>query len=655
MHKSLCYVGLAVFMVSAAAGQLIAGEYEFRWQLPDELFKELNHVQRAQIEEAADPFRKAYRGVIAARQKYYRNGRRTDRDNSVNAGSKTGEDLFRVAALEWQKLRVQARDSFSPSVVAYIVFMQAYSEHHAQDRFKAIATYREVIDYYPDEIWIVVPALHFMAMAHDQSGDTLPALQALEKIAVDKDYLLHPLAAASLRRVAENAWNNKEFAKAARYWEMGMSGFKEANPLEAWGARRMLLDYYVLVARDMAGMERVLSAGINPRNKPELCAAIAEQFRYAAIALVGKRHVHDHDGRWQSWYFKKFYTEKRVPKEVADVAKILYAWLKAKEPLFAAAGENWAYRSMMLSFTLQQEMEQNPRTVQLVFEHIRAGLSPDPRNVWSEAVWAVNIFEKYEMQKEHEMLLKDLRKAVDATTLDPEPMVDLYVRMAVLYSGDEKRMMMGRACNAILGATLEPARKETMAAGMITTLCHHGLGKEARRLLPCFADKGTRLWKLHFIVGGPYGVRGDPKENLAVLAQLEALQNPNDLHRIRTYRAEIYKRTGMYREAIAEYRKINKPPGTLHSIKQCYLAMKHMDKAIATLNEIKVICMNKTDEAAAVFEKGEIYKAFGKKDLAIAIYRQVLSAYPKTHHSSLAHQRLEDYGIATGGGQVHGL
>ena len=52
--------------------------------------------------------------------------------------------------------------------------------------------------------------------------------------------------------------------------------------------------------------------------------------------------------------------------------------------------------------------------------------------------------------------------------------------------------------------------------------------------------------------------------------------------------------------------------------------------------------------AAAVFVDENITAGRGKK--AIAQARKILKAYKKSHEASLAHQLLEKYGIATGGG-----
>ena len=56
-----------------------------------------------------------------------------------------------------------------------------------------------------------------------------------------------------------------------------------------------------------------------------------------------------------------------------------------------------------------------------------------------------------------------------------------------------------------------------------------------------------------------------------------------------------------------------------------------------------------------VFTKAEYYRQDGQHKLAVALYRQILQRFRKSPQSSLAHQRLEDYGIKTGGGVINAL
>ena len=109
---------------------------------------------------------------------------------------------------------------------------------------------------------------------------------------------------------------------------------------------------------------------------------------------------------------------------------------------------------------------------------------------------------------------------------------------------------------------------------------------------------------------------------------------------------------GKYAEAIKLYEDINQPPGTLWDIQWCYRRLGEKKKAQGTLDEITFF----PDQAArAVWTKAEYFREDGEKDKAIALYRRLLSQpeWKKTQESSLAHQRLEAWGIATGGAVIN--
>ena len=115
------------------------------WKLPPELYKTLNITKRRQLDQAAELFAKGIHPHTPAKDK---------------------RRLLKTSLLEWKKIRVQSGQSLDDSTLAYVIFMQAHSAYYAKNRFEAINTYTEVVDYFPNEIWIVVPAIHFTAEAH---------------------------------------------------------------------------------------------------------------------------------------------------------------------------------------------------------------------------------------------------------------------------------------------------------------------------------------------------------------------------------------------------------------------------------------------------------------------------------------------------------
>jgi TolA-binding protein len=138
----------------------------------------------------------------------------------------------------------------------------------------------------------------------------------------------------------------------------------------------------------------------------------------------------------------------------------------------------------------------------------------------------------------------------------------------------------------------------------------------------------------------------------AAIAHLEALEKANSQSwspRALGAHAALFKdRLGRYEEAIVLYRKINNPPANLWAIQECYYRWGKLQEALTTLNEIENSFPDSASRAA--WHKASYYHAAGRSTEAVAAARRVLKMYPKSPESSKAHQLLEGYGIATGGG-----
>lgn len=104
-----------------------------------------------------------------------------------------------------------------------------------------------------------------------------------------------------------------------------------------------------------------------------------------------------------------------------------------------------------------------------------------------------------------------------------------------------------------------------------------------------------------------------------------------------------------YDAAIKLYEDAPKPPETLWKIAECHRLAGRKPQAQATLDEICGVFPK--DAAAAMLRKGDWFEADGDKKNAIACWRRILAHqdWKKADAASGAHQRLERYGIATGG------
>jgi len=182
------------------------------------------------------------------------------------------------------------------------------------------------------------------------------------------------------------------------------------------------------------------------------------------------------------------------------------------------------------------------------------------------------------------------------------------------------------------------------------TLSHHRLPDEARSLLDLYVNPIKRLWAEYRVAEAA----SDWQSALTTLEKFEGTGDANALRESRDKRAWIYKdNTREYDKAIEMYQLLADPPRTLWSIAECHRAASRNREAHNTLAEI---AGSFPDEAPrAVLTQAEYHREDGEHKLAVSLYRQILMRFKDSSQSSTAHQRLEDYGVETGGGVIDPL
>jgi len=139
------------------------------------------------------------------------------------------------------------------------------------------------------------------------------------------------------------------------------------------------------------------------------------------------------------------------------------------------------------------------------------------------------------------------------------------------------------------------------------------------------------------------------KEALARLEQIEKMGNADWAGRALERRAWIHKDyLYQYETAVQLYRQLNNPPWNLWQVQECYIRWGKLDEAITTLSEIENSFPAEASKAA--WYKASYYHEAKQAKQAIAQARKILKAYKESKEASQAHQLLEQYGVATGGG-----
>jgi tetratricopeptide (TPR) repeat protein len=198
----------------------------------------------------------------------------------------------------------------------------------------------------------------------------------------------------------------------------------------------------------------------------------------------------------------------------------------------------------------------------------------------------------------------------------------------------------------IYSAMAQPDRDQGIA-GLVDRLRTAGQIERAQQAVARIADQALALWKTIELLG--------QQEKFAEMAKacedLEKMDNKDLSARALRTRADLYRdRLARYDDAVKLYNLINDPPGTIWAIIDCYERGKKPEEAINACAEIENFF--EKDAPAAALRKAQIWERAGNQQKSVAACRAVLKKYPKHAVSSQAHQMLERFGVATGGGVI---
>lgn len=197
-----------------------------------------------------------------------------------------------------------------------------------------------------------------------------------------------------------------------------------------------------------------------------------------------------------------------------------------------------------------------------------------------------------------------------------------------------------------IAAAKDPAERDARAAEAVNALADMRRIDEAKKILPEIADPVRRAF-----AGAHVGwVAGDGKFVAFSLEDAEKSSDPETAARAKREHASACQRLLRdWETAIRLYGEAPNPPETLWRTAECERAAGRPAKAQAILDEI---CGVFPEQAAdAMLRKGDWYRDDKDRARAIGCYRRLMqhADWKKSRAASEAHQRLEAYGIATGG------
>ena len=324
------YVLCAMFAL-ASANAAPLGEWD--WHLPGEVYKELEFTDRVAVDRAVKLFQQA---VDAERR-----------------GVKVTDLVprYRAAAGEWRKVQVQAETAGgNENLLAYAVFMQGYAKQQAHDRNEAKKLFAEVVDLYPEQKFIAVPARYMISVVDRELGNVKKADAALEEIVDDKAADGHPIYYNVLKSMASVRWNEGKADEAADLW--AKIAFSKKAEWNLWRQACKDLVLARVVTEDFGELEAALFADLDANKRKERVEAVSGSAKW-----IGEIDRNDWNGITK--YLDRMYPRDKKASErkkaLERIRKGYLAWLDGEAPVFEGYDDGWTYALAQLRARLGYE------------------------------------------------------------------------------------------------------------------------------------------------------------------------------------------------------------------------------------------------------------------------------------------------------------
>lgn len=539
-HEDFRKTGSALLLATLALG---ASAADWTWRMPVKMYQNLDFEKRSTIDKAVDAYIKA---ETAAQQN------KSVPDVQI--------PLFRAASAEWKKYSVQYElDYDDDAVKAYVLFMQGMSSKGARDRNAAMKTFEELIDFYPEESWIVPAAQYMIGDCQYANGENNKAKGTFLMMLSDPKAGEHPLACRACNRIASIFWKLGKANEACSYWlQAADNKYKEIASSDWRGACETIPQAFAI-----AGKWKELTSFVYRDLDPQNAKGRANAAQWTEDLISGRRYY------WGEWWFDAKYVDKLGEKDKAykELNKSFAKWHEEQKSVFLADDREWEYYKRAFSFRKAVDINDAKKLIGDMTKHVKSS----PENV------------RPERAKDLAIMLADSRlfdEAHSVETLMTDPVKRLWLSYEI-----DRRAGAWDACVLTLEQLIANKDPEVSLSG-----------------------KKTLAW---------------------------------------VYKDAIHD----YEKALKIYLDISVPPGTLWDIQYCYRRLGKKAETFATLQDLAFF----PDQAArATWTMAEYHREDGEKEKAIALYRRLLSQpeWKKTGESSQAHQRLEAWGIATGGAVV---
>ncbi len=546
----------------------------------------------------------------------------SERDKYQRAEDMVRRKNYEAAAIEFQKFIAQSPRS---PVRPHALLLQGYAMHLAKKRGRAIEIYTEVMDFYSEKVDQAVPAAYLKAHAQFQNGNTAQGMQILEDLVANETFRAHAVCDLAFNELARRYVAEDKVRKAEGCWRAVLEAFTEAflrPPSAAREAHRELTELYIRQGR-LDVLDDILELDVPySENKGEVAAAM-----YAYGRAVGK--VERKERReFLSWF--------RGHEDAFDRAGMTADFLGQAMTLAGRIDEREQWSELLAEYLLFCR-EARGKRIAAPAANICTRLSEATRAGWDVA----------DGWKSFSELVKEKGDALRTSSR-----VELYAAVMDRFDADlSDGTPAGELWNTLVSrleeiyeGLLNPARDEGLAS-LVDRVTRKRQFARALGLCRRIETPALSAWK----EAGVYAAQKQYEKAAQACEAVEEVDSGTLAAQALQMRALLYKeRLSRFDDAITLFQLINNPPATIWQIVDCQEMKGDPQAAVSSCSEIENFFENDAPQAA--YRKALIWQAAGQSKQAIAEARRVLKAYPRHQVASQAHQLLERYGIATGGG-----
>ena len=345
----------------AAAMEAVAGPIsEWNWHMPPDIYRELEFTDRAAVDRACKIFQQAA--------------------DAEGRGVKVTDLVprYRAARGEWKKVQIQAEaEEFNGALLAYVVFMQAYSCHLAHDRNESIKLYGDVLDLYGDQAWIVLPTRYMLHLVHTSMGDVKASNRYLEEIVEDKRRRQTTLWVLAANTRAQRYRAETKLREAMDLWHMiaDLKPFPWGDPARAvQDACAETFRAYTMAEGNFDEVAEGLFKDVDDKKKNARSQRVLDKTMYLA-------HLSGYRDCSNSFFNDLYPKEKKRKAAMEKTAKAFLSWFKTAYSSVEQDGRIWEGEWLQLSvFSGKESKDARMKHLQKLMEIVRNTKDKKDRN-----------------------------------------------------------------------------------------------------------------------------------------------------------------------------------------------------------------------------------------------------------------------------------